>query len=90
MSTGDDGGSGTNAASQGQETAQFLPSEVRTLPCFNPREDPTTLAVRWRRWRRSFNLYVTAKGVTNDAQKVRWLRQLDDKQKSIHAMFLLD
>ena len=67
MSTGDDGGYGTSAASQGQETAQFLPSEVRTLPCFNPRDDPTTLAVRWRRWRRSFNLYVTAKGVTNDA-----------------------
>ena len=42
MSTGDEGGSGTSAASQGQETAQFLPSEVRTLPCFNPREDPTT------------------------------------------------
>ena len=73
MSTGDDGGSGTSAASQGQETAQFLPSELITFPCFSPTEDPTTLAVRWRRWRRSFNLHVTAKGVTNDAQKVALL-----------------
>ena len=49
---------------------QVLSTEViRSPPCFNPRDDPNTLSVRWKRWKRSFNLYLVAKGITQDAQK---------------------
>ena len=53
--------------------ASLLASDVKGIPCFNPREDPTNLAARWKRWKRSFNLFLTAKGVTNDKQKVALL-----------------
>ena len=47
--------------------------EVRGLPCFDPKGEPTTLSVRWKRWKRAFHLYVASKGVTNQAQKVALL-----------------
>ena len=56
--------------SQAPQPTQFSATEVRNLPCFNPREDPNTLAVRWKR---SFELYVLAKGVSSDPQKVALL-----------------
>ena len=33
----------------------------------------TNLSVRWKRWKRSFNLYLAAKGVPNDHQRVALL-----------------
>ena len=39
--------------------------EVRGLPCFDPKGEPTTLSVRWKRWKRAFHLYVASKGITN-------------------------
>ena len=60
-------------ASQAAQQTQFLATEVRNLPCFNPREDPNTLSVRWKRWKRSFELYLLAKGVSCDRQKVALL-----------------
>ena len=47
--------------------------EVRGLPCFDPKGEPTTLSVRWKWWKRAFHLYVASKGVTNQAQKVALL-----------------
>ena len=55
------------------EQACFLNTDIKGIPCFNPREDPTNLAVRWKRWKRSFNLFLTAKGITNDKQKLALL-----------------
>ena len=49
------------------------PLEVRGLPCFDPKGEPTTFSVRWKRWKRAFRLYVASKGVTNQAQKVALL-----------------
>ena len=51
-------------------SGSLLSTDVKGLPCFNPRDDLTNLAVRWRR---SFNLHLTAKGVTNDNQRVALL-----------------
>ena len=31
------------------------------------------MSVRWKRWKRAFNLYVAAKGVTNEGQRVTLL-----------------
>ena len=58
---------------QNRAQASLLTSDVKGIPCFNPREDPTNLAARWKRWKRSFNLFLTAKGVTNDKEKVALL-----------------
>ena len=46
------------------------PLEVRGLPCFDPKGEPTTLSFRWKRWKRAFHLYMALKGVTNQVQKV--------------------
>ena len=43
------------------------------LPCFDPKGEPNLLSVRWKRWKRAFNLYVASKGVTNEGQKVTLL-----------------
>ena len=59
--------------SQAAQPTQFSATEVRNLPCFNLREDPNTLSVRWKRWKRSFELYVLAKGISSDPQKVALL-----------------
>jgi len=48
--------------------------EVRGLPCSDPKGEPTTLSVPWKRWKCAFHLYVTSKGVTNQAQKVALLQ----------------
>ena len=47
--------------------------EVCGLPCFDPKGEPNSLSVRWKRWKRAFNLYVASKGVTNEGQKVTLL-----------------
>ena len=65
----DSASSGEQASSSGS----LLSTDVKGLPCFNPRDDPSSLAVRWKRWKRSSNLYLTAKGVTNDQQRVALL-----------------
>ena len=31
------------------------------------------MSVRWKRWKRAFNLYAAAKGVTNEGQRVTLL-----------------
>ena len=48
-------------SSQASPTAMFVPLlDVASLPPFNPKEDPNTFAVRWKLWKRSFNLYLVA------------------------------
>ena len=50
----------------------FVPLlDVASLPPFIPKEDPNTLAVRWKLWKRSFNL--VAKGISKDEQKTSLL-----------------
>ena len=66
--------SSTTSSSQASPTATFVPLlDVASLPPFNPKEDPNTLAVRWKLWKRSFNLYLVAKGITKDEQKTALL-----------------
>ena len=43
------------------------------LPCFDHKGEPNSLFIRWKRWKRAFNLYVASKGVTNEGQKVTLL-----------------
>ena len=67
--------SNKDSASSGEQASSFeslLSTNAKGLP-FRRRDDPTNLAVRWKHWKRSFNLYLTAKGVTNDQQRVALL-----------------
>ena len=43
--------------------------EVGGLEPFNTKGEAQNLSQRWKKWKRAFNLYVTGKGVSNDAQK---------------------
>ena len=43
--------------------------DVGSLVSFDTKGDPHGLSQRWRKWKRSFKLYLTGKGVTDDAQK---------------------
>ena len=36
---------------------------------FDIHRDPTTVGVLWKKWKRSFDLFVAGKGVQNAAQK---------------------
>ena len=66
--------SSTASSLQSSPTATFVHIlDVASLPPFNPKEDPNTLAVRWKLWKRSFNLYLVAKGITKDEQKTALL-----------------
>ena len=55
----------------GASAKQIL--EVRGLPCFDLKGERNSLSVRWKRWKRAFNLYVASKGVTSEGQKVALL-----------------
>ena len=68
--------SSTNSG--GASAKQIL--EVRDLPCFDPKGEPNSFSVRWKRWKRAFNLYVTSKGVTNEGQKVALLLHSGDTE----------
>lgn len=53
---------------------QRLPlQESSGLPPFDPKGEPTTLSVRWKKWKRAFNLYVVSRGINEDKQKVALL-----------------
>ena len=67
------GDEGASSASSSQESVQLLASEIKGLPYFNPKDDPNTLFISWKRWKRSFNLYLRAKRITMDLQKVALL-----------------
>ena len=48
-------------------------SDIYGLPHFDPKGEPNSLSVRWKRWKRALNLYVASKGVTNEGQKIALL-----------------
>ncbi|KXJ07410.1 Interferon-induced protein 44 [Exaiptasia diaphana] len=51
-------------------SSKFSNVDVHGLPNFNQRGEPTTLAIEWKR---AYNLYLLAKGVTKDEQKIALL-----------------
>lgn len=62
------------SSSQVSPAATFVPLlDVASLSPFDTKEDPNTLAVRWKFWKRLFNLYLVAKGITKDEQKTALL-----------------
>ena len=48
-------------------------TDIYGLPHFDPKGEPNSLSVRWKRQKRAFNLYVASKGVTNEGQKIALL-----------------
>ena len=43
--------------------------ELSPLAPFDPVSDPTSLGPRWKAWKRRFETYISALGVTDDTQK---------------------
>ena len=43
--------------------------DVDSLVSFDTKGDPHGFNQRWRKWKRSFKLFLTGKGVTDDAQQ---------------------
>src|SRR6218665_1664792 len=43
--------------------------EIQAIPPFDIVCDVTCVGPRWKRWLRSFEFYIAAKGVTSDVQK---------------------
>ena len=43
--------------------------DVGSLVSFDTKGDPHSISQRWKKWKRTFKLYLTEKGVTDDAQK---------------------
>lgn len=39
------------------------------IPRFNCNEDISTLGIKWKKWKRSFEIYINAKGITDDLRK---------------------
>ena len=57
------GASGSNSFAM-----STVSTDIHGISCFNPTGDATNLSARWKRWKRAFNLYLVAKGVTNEQQ----------------------
>ena len=43
--------------------------EFGNISSFDCKGNPTSVGPRWRRWKRSFEFLIEAKGITNDSQK---------------------
>ena len=66
------GGSGetnTTSGAVGGSGNASVTLQVGGLEPFNTKGEAQNLSQRWKKWKRAFNLYVTGKGVSNDAQK---------------------
>ena len=68
-STSHAGGGGVAGGLGGSQVV----TDVGGLSFFNPKDDPTTLGSRWKRWKHAFQLYLTSEGVTGDGQKLTLL-----------------
>lgn len=49
--------------------AQLITTDLGEIPTFDCDREPTTVGVRWKNWRRAFELFVVCKGIENAAQK---------------------
>ena len=60
--------SGTTSGAVGGSGMTSVTLDVSGLEPFNPKGEAHNLSQRWKKWKRAFSLYVTGKGVSNDAQ----------------------
>ena len=49
--------------------AQAITTDLGGIPNFNCHGDQTTVGVRWKKWRRAFELFVVGKGIRKAQQK---------------------
>ena len=68
------GSQGTEESSSEAQSASggasvVVSLDVGSLQSFDTKGDPHGLSQRWKKWKRSFKLYLTGKGVTVDSQK---------------------
>ncbi|KAI8516324.1 hypothetical protein Bbelb_049050 [Branchiostoma belcheri] len=56
---------------EGEGSGQTVPisGEMRGLPTFMVGADSSATAIRWKKWKRSFGLYLQGKGIVGETQK---------------------
>ena len=63
------GESESSSRTESSGSSVMISLDVGSLVSFDTKGDPHGLSQRWRKWKRLLKLYLTGKGVTNDAQK---------------------
>ena len=58
-----------------------IATDLGGISSFDIHGDPTTVGVRWKKWKRSFELLVVGKGVQNSAQNKALLLHSGGPQK---------
>ena len=49
--------------------AKSLPVQLPSVKPFDPKGEPATITQRWARWRKGFEYFLQASGITDDGQK---------------------
>ena len=63
---------------------------VNIVLLIDPKGDPHVICQRWKKWKRSFKLYLTGKGVTDDAQKRALLLHAAGVDVQIYFTLVID
>jgi len=86
-----EGASGSSSRASNSSGRTSVTLDVGCLESFNPKGEPHSLSQRWKRCKRAFNLYVTGKGVSNNAQKrVLFLRVMGMDVQEIYFTLAAD
>ena len=64
-----DGASGSSSGTSSSSGGTSVALDDGYLKPFSPKGEPHSLSQRWKKCKRAFNLYVTGKGVSDDAQQ---------------------
>ena len=69
MPGGESGVAEPSSGAKSSGSSVMVSLDVGSLVSFDTKDDPHGISQRWKKWKRSFKLYLTGKRVTNDAQK---------------------
>ena len=67
--------------------AVAITTDLGGISNFDIHGDPTTVGARWKKWKRSFELFVVGKGVQNAAQKKALLLHCGPQMQDVYYTF---
>ncbi len=63
-------GGGGGSASANLAATPLIAVDLGGIRPFDPKGDPHSISPQWKKWKRTFELYILRKGVVADAQKI--------------------
>ncbi len=66
-------GSGGGSANANPAATPLIAVHLGGIRPFDPKGDPHSISPRWKKWKRTFELYILGKGVVADEQKTALL-----------------